>query len=101
MDLYERFLAFEVVVNVRNEEEYKKFIQRCKECRLNNIRYLERISFEDLHKNGGIPCYKIGDVCIEFQLGKGFTFSKKQEYVDWGCGVISVDEFLDATEMVS
>lgn len=37
MDLYERFLLFEVVVNVKSEEEYEAFKQRCKECRLKSI----------------------------------------------------------------
>lgn len=42
MDLYERFLTFEVVVNIKNEEEYNLFINRCKECRLKAIKYLAR-----------------------------------------------------------
>lgn len=97
MDLYERFLAFEVVVNIKNEKEYKEFIERCYDCRLNSVQYLERVNFNNLHKDGGIPKYQVGDICIEFQLGKGFTFAGKKEYLDWGCEVISVDDFLNAT----
>lgn len=82
MDLYERFLLFEVVVNVKSEEEYEAFKQRCKECRLKSIQYMNRVSFENLHKNVGIPICEIGDACIEFQIGKGFSFSGREEYED-------------------
>lgn len=99
MDLYERFLAFEVVVNIKKEEEFKKFVERCKECRLKSIKYLERYSFETLHKDCGIKVIPNGDLCVEFQLGKGFTISKKEEYLNYGCEVISVEDFLKATEL--
>ena len=99
MDLYERFLTFEVVVNIKNEEEYNLFINRCKECRLKAIKYLARFSFDDLHKDCGIKVIPDGDLCIEFQLGKGFTISKKEEYLNYGCEVISLEDFLKATEL--
>lgn len=99
MDLYERFLLFEVVVNIKNSTEYQEFVKRCVECRLKTIKYLSRFSFEELHKNGGIQTINYGDLCVEFQLGKGFTVSKSQEYINWGCEVISVEDFLNATNI--
>lgn len=43
---------------------------------------MNRVSFENLHKNVGIPICEIGDACIEFQIGKGFSFSGREEYED-------------------
>ena len=60
---------------------------------------MNRVSFENLHKNVGIPICEIGDASIEFQIGKGFSFSGREEYEDWECEVISIQDFLDATEI--
>ena len=97
MEIYERFLAFEIVVNVKTEEELLKFIERCKSLKLNSIKYLERFKFNELHKNAGIQTFTYGELCVEFQLMKGFTIDKKKDYLDYGCEVISVEDFLIAT----
>lgn len=98
MELFERFLALEVVVNIVSEDEYKQFINRCKRCRLYSIKQIEQLSFNDLHNSGGLPKYRIGDVCIEFQPEMGFALGGKQSYLNYGCEVISVKEFLEATD---
>ena len=98
MGNYERFLAFEVVVNVTTKEEYEAFLKRCEELKLESVKYLKRISFEELHMNAGIRKYKTGDICIEYQFMKGFTFDDKKSYIDYGLEVITVEEFLEATK---
>jgi hypothetical protein len=98
MNTYERFLAFDIVINITTPEEYAAFVKRCEDLKLDSIKYIKRISFDDLHKNAGIRVIKYGDVCMEYQPTKGFTFDKKVNYEDYGVEIISVEEFLEATK---
>jgi hypothetical protein len=99
MDEYNRFLAFEVVVNIKTKEEFDAFVQRCKECRLNTIVYLAKHGYDKL-LNNCYPKYTNDQFCVEYQLSKGFTIGDKDSYIKWGCEVISVEDFLKATKYV-
>lgn len=97
MGLYQKFLNFEVVVNIKTEAEWKAFVERCKQLKINS-RWMDKTSFHDLHTNAGILVMKYGEVCIEYTMSKGMTFDKKQNYVNYGCNVCTVNEFLEATK---
>lgn len=82
---YELFLSNAVVINVRNEKEFKDFIQLMKHLGLSKVDYMKRIydkyGFEKgFCYNAGIKYCNPEDVCFEYQLGKGFTFSSIKEY---------------------
>lgn len=82
---YELFLSNAVVINVRNEKEFNDFIQLMKHLGLSKVEYMKRIydkyGFEKgFCYNAGIKCCNPEDVCFEYQLGKGFTFSSIREY---------------------
>lgn len=94
MSLYEKFLLFEAVVSIKNNNEYVEFCALMKKLGLGSIKYLSRMSFEDLHKNAGIQVIPYGKLCIEFQLGKGFTVDTTQNYLEYGVEVISFDKLL-------
>lgn len=96
MGLYQKFLNFEVVINVKTEKEWKELIERFKILKI-DARWMGKTSFEELHMNAGRRVMRDGDVCIEYTPYKGMTFSDKQGYIDYGCEVCSVDEFLKAT----
>ena len=98
MDLYTRFLAFEIVINVTNNNDYMKLLQRFKELRLNSVKYLAKQTFTSLHMNAGMLSIPFGELCIEFQLSKGLTIGDKNGYLKWGREICSVEEFLQATE---
>lgn len=82
---YELFLSNAVVINIRNEKEFKDFIQLMKHLGLSKVNYMKRIYDKYGFEKGF--CYDAGiqycnpeDVCFEYQLGKGFTFSSRREY---------------------
>ena len=82
---YELFLSNAVVINVRNEKEFKDFMQLMKYLVLSKVDYMKRIydkyGFEKgFCYNAGIKYCNPEDVCFEYQLGKGFTFSGIREY---------------------
>lgn len=100
MGLYQRFLSFEVVVNVTNQADYAAFIVRCRALHLTEIEHFAKhlYMFRNLLMDGGVQKYQPDEICFEYQLGKGFTYSSKQSYLDYGVEVVSLDEFLKATE---
>ena len=82
---YELFLLNSVVINLKNENEFKNFIQLMKNLGLSKVDYMEKL-FDKYGFEKGF-CYNAGlkycnpeDVCFEYQLGKGFTFSSISEY---------------------
>ena len=82
---YELFLSNAVVINVRNEKEFKEFMQLMKHLGLSKVDYMKRIydkyGFEKgFCYNAGIKYCNPEDVCFEYQLGKGFTFSSIRDY---------------------
>lgn len=100
MGVYQKFLAFEVVVNITNQAEYASFIVRCRELYLTEIEHFAKnlYMFRDLLMSGGIQKYSTDEICFEYQLGKGFTYGSKQGYLDYEVEVISLADFLSATE---
>ena len=82
---YELFLSNAIVINVRSENEFKKFIQLMRNLGLSKADYMKKIydkyGFEKgFCYNAGIKYCNPEDVCFEYQLGKGFTFSSISEY---------------------
>lgn len=82
---YELFLSNAVVINVRSENEFKQFIQLMKNLGLSKVDYMKKIydkyGFEKgFCYNAGIKYCNTEDICFEYQLGKGFTFSSISEY---------------------
>ena len=82
---YELFLSNAVVINVRSENEFKQFIQLMRNLGLSKADYMKKIydkyGFEKgFCYNAGIKYCNPEDVCFEYQLGKGFTFSSIKEY---------------------
>lgn len=82
---YELFLSNAVVINVRSENEFKQFIQLMRNLGLSKADYMKKIYDKYGFEKGF--CYNAGfkycnpeDVCFEYQLGKGFTFSSISEY---------------------
>ena len=82
---YELFLLNSVVINLKNENEFKNFIQLMKNLGLSKVDCMEKL-FDKYGFEKGF-CYNAGlkycnpeDVCFEYQLGKGFTFSSISEY---------------------
>ena len=82
---YELFLSNAIVINVRSENEFKQFIQLMRNLGLSKANYMKKIydkyGFEKgFCYNAGIKYCNPEDVCFEYQLGKGFTFSSISEY---------------------
>ena len=82
---YELFLSNAVVINVRSENEFKQFIQLMRNLGLSKADYMKKIydkyGFEKgFCYNAGLKYCNPEDVCFEYQLGKGFTFSSISEY---------------------
>lgn len=82
---YELFLSNAVVINVRSENEFKQFIQLMRNLGLSKSDYMKKIydkyGFEKgFCYNAGLKYCNPEDVCFEYQLGKGFTFSSISEY---------------------
>lgn len=98
MSVYEKFLTFEIVINVTTVIGFNRFCKRCEELGLTSIKQLQQQSFIDLHKSGGLQRYSIGELCIEFKPDKGFAIGSKQSYLDYGCEIIHSKEFLNTTD---
>lgn len=95
MNKIEMFRNFEAVVNVRTHVQYERFMEFCKKLRLEGAgQFMKRISFHDLHTDCGIQKYMYGEMCIEYQPGKGFTMGPRKDYEDYGVEVFSVDEIM-------
>ncbi len=93
--IYEGFLAFENVVRITTEVEWAEFCTWMKRLGLKDIKYLERLSFSSLHSNAGVQTIPYGELCVEFQLGKGFTVDRASEYEEFGCNVISLRDLIN------
>ena len=94
MSKYEKFIAFELVVRIATEEEFIKFCNLMQELGLHSIKYLQKQSFRILHTNCGYQTVPYGELCFEYQIMRGFTIGREQDYVDYGCEVISFDELI-------
>ena len=95
MGIYEGFLAFENVVRITTEVEWAAFCTWMKKLGLKDIKYLEKYSFDSLHTNCGVQAIPYGELCVEFQLGKGFTVDRASEYEEFGCNIISLRDLID------
>jgi hypothetical protein len=98
MGIYEKFINFEVVVNVKTQQEYKEFCDRCAKKGLSDINSFRRISFINLHMSAGMLRIPIGNCAIEYQPYQGFTMGNIENYIKYGLEVISVEAFLEATK---
>lgn len=83
---YELFLANNAVINIKNSDEFVEFINLMRKLGLNKVNYMEsiydRYGFDNgFCFDGGIRYCQPSDVCFEYQLGKGFTFLNKQQYL--------------------
>lgn len=96
MDVYCRFLCGDVVVNIKNEAEYKTFIGKCLILKLKPIMWFAKYGFEEQHRNAGVQVIEYGDLCVEFSPAKGFTCGASKGYIDWGSEIVSLDEFMAA-----
>lgn len=81
---YELFLSgcYSAVVEIKNDYELYGFIDLMKKLGLG--KYAEYIEKQDM-KSNFIDTAKrynnVKDLCIEYQMGKGFTFADKNEYL--------------------
>lgn len=98
MSKYESFIAFESVVRIKNEAEFIKFCDLMKQLGLKSIEYLKRQGFHTLHKNYGCQVIPYGELCFEYQVYKHFTIGKEQDYIDYGCEILSLDELISDLE---
>lgn len=84
MNDYELFLngCYYAIVEIKNEKELNDFID-----------FFDKVGFKDYIKNikniekqyGMFHIAKINGVkelCFEYQMGKGFTFGDKQDYLE-------------------
>lgn len=80
---YELFLTgcYGAVVEIKNENELESFMNLMKELGFSKyVNWLSRLGTKDLMENAKYNGIK--QVCFEYQMGKGFTFGDKQEYID-------------------
>lgn len=101
MGLYEEFINFEAVVNIKNAKEYIDFQERCKKLGLNEISIFNKLTFMDIHMSAGILKIPFGQCCIEYQQYDGFTIGSKESYEKYGLKIISTEDFLKETDKFS
>lgn len=82
---YEEFLINVAVINIKSAKEFREFAYFMEKLGLEKIKYMLNIEnkygFEKgFCYNAGIKICKPEDVCFEYQLGKGFTFSSIENY---------------------
>lgn len=101
---YNSFLCFGAVINIKNETEFQEFVSLMKKLGLSQISYMEKINskygFEKgFCYSGGIKKFEPKDLCFEYQLGKGFTFSDKQGYLkyDEEMLICTIEDIKEAT----
>jgi len=83
---YELFLTNNAVINIKDNEEFIDFVNLMRRFGLNKIDHIERIhdkyGFDKgFCFDGGVRYCQPEDVCFEYQLGKGFTFINKEQYL--------------------
>lgn len=95
---YELFLTgcYGAVVEIKNEKELERFINLMRELGLGvYANYLERVNW----RSNILESKKynnITELCMEYQMGKGFTYGDKKSYI-YGCEdtkVLSLEDLL-------
>lgn len=95
MDTLEKFITNSLVVKLDSYGDIILFIKHAQKMGIKRINDLIRISKGDYQwMDHNIP-YK--ELCIEYQMGKGFTISDKTGNLKYGNEVISLDEFMKDT----
>lgn len=100
---YEFFLTNCAVINIKDRDEFIDFINLMRKLGLTKIDYIEKIYDEHGFDkgfcfNGGVRYCQPSDVCFEYQIGKGFTFSNKEQYLKNNeIKICSLDDILSAT----
>lgn len=82
-------------VLIENNNDFLNFLNVCEERGINpdSIERAKRIGYKNFHYNGGFQTISYGEMCLEYQIGKGFcSVSEKNaiKYVDY---IITVEEF--------
>lgn len=100
---YELFLTNNVVVNIKDSSEFVCFVNLMRQLGLIKINYMEsiydRYGFDEGFCFDGSTRYcQPSDVCFEYQMGKGFTFFNKQQYLSNDeIKICSLDDIIMAT----
>lgn len=93
------------VINVKNQDEFNNFLFLMEILGLQNVSYLRKIAVKDGFEkgfcyNGGVKYCNPEDICFEYKMGKGFSYSciqmyKNSTYNDYV--ICTLDEIKDAT----
>lgn len=95
MNTLEMFITNCLVVKIDSYGDIVIFINHAKRLGLVRIQDLIRVSKGDYQwMDHNIP---YDELCIEYQIGKGFTISGKTDNLQYGNQVITLDQFIRDT----
>lgn len=96
MNANDKFISFFAVINIKTADELAAVLDTAKKrgYSLFTLNLLEKIGFNGLHFSAGQRKIEDGELCIEYQVGKGFTYGDKKSYEDYGCEILSSDDFI-------
>lgn len=99
MNTLEKFLTNCLVIKIDNLEDIDKMILYFKERGITRIKDFNRVcngNYSWMLNN--VP---LNELCLEYQMGKGFTISGKTDNLKYGNEVISWNEFVQDTTIES
>lgn len=90
------------VVRIADASEWDDFLALCevRGLSLSCVNSLRRIGFESAHRSGGVQVVPDGELCVEYIIGKGFTFAARKNYEDYSECIIDFDDFSVNTEIL-
>ena len=95
MNTLEEFITNSLVVKVDSYADIILFMTHCKKIGLERIRDFYRVCKDDCSWMWhNIP---FEELCIEYQIGKGFTISDKTGNLDYGNKIVTLNKFIEDT----
>lgn len=99
MDIFEKFLMNELVVNISWYGELILFFDHMKQAGLTRIKDFYRVTDGGKDIDWVLSKWPFGELCIEYQIGKGFTFSGKADNLNYGNEVVDIYTFVKGTKV--
>ena len=90
---YEEFLMNSLVIEVESIADVYTLCRMFKKMGLSKVDDFFRASKGDFY--GLLYNYPLGELCIEYQLGKGFTISDKTGNIAYGNAVVKSGDFIN------
>ena len=92
LDMYEEFLMNSLVIEIRWMGDLPILCDIFKKMGLKKIGWFYKTYNGDF--NSLLSNYPLGELCLEYQLGKGFTISGKTDNLNYGNKVVLSTDFI-------